>query len=160
MSTNDENQPPLESGEAAEAATAAPVEAVPAAETPEEDSGGRNSRRTLRGTVTSDRMEKTITVRVERTFRHPKYGKFVRRHSKYLAHDERGEATVGDTVEIAATRPLSKTKRWRLIRVLRGTVLGEDDTGARTERAVRELAAPSSAAAPPASPPEGQGGDQ
>ncbi len=78
----------------------------------------RNDRRTLRGTVTSDSMQKSITVLVERTFRHLKYGKFVRRHKKYMAHDEKSEAHVGDLVEIASTRPLSKNKRWRLVRVM------------------------------------------
>ena len=78
----------------------------------------RNTRRTLQGVVTSDKMDKTISVLVERTYKHPKYGKYVRRHKKYLAHDEEGKATVGDVVELASTRPLSKTKRWRLVRVL------------------------------------------
>ena len=70
------------------------------------------------GTVVSDRMEATITVRVERTYRHPKYGKYIRTHKKYLAHDGEGLASTGDSVEIASTRPLSKRKRWRLLRVL------------------------------------------
>jgi small subunit ribosomal protein S17 len=78
----------------------------------------RNSRRTLQGVVTSDKMDKTIAVLVERTYKHPKYGKYVRRHTKYLAHDEEGLANVGDVVELASTRPLSKTKRWRLLRVI------------------------------------------
>ena len=78
----------------------------------------RNARRLLPGIVTGDRMDKTITVRVERRFKHPKYGKYVKRHKKYHAHDENNEAKVGDTVELMATRPLSKTKRWRLVRIL------------------------------------------
>lgn len=78
----------------------------------------RNARRTLRGTVISDRMEKTITVRVERVFQHPKYKKYIRRHKKYHAHDEQSAAHVGDRVEIVETRPLSKQKRWRLLSVL------------------------------------------
>lgn len=72
----------------------------------------------LRGTVLGNRMDKSITVRVERTYRHPKYGKFVRRHKKYMAHDESGQAGVGDMVEIASCRPLSKHKRWRLVRIV------------------------------------------
>lgn len=76
------------------------------------------NRRTLFGTVVSDRMAKTITVRVERRYKHPKYGKYIRKHKKYHAHDERGEAQIGDYVEIVSTRPLSKLKRWRLIRVV------------------------------------------
>jgi len=78
----------------------------------------RNARRTMRGTVVSDRMDKTIAVRIERTYRHPKYGKYVRTHAKYLAHDEEQQAKPGDLVEIVSTRPYSKTKRWRLGRVL------------------------------------------
>jgi small subunit ribosomal protein S17 len=78
----------------------------------------RNARRQMQGVVTSTRSRKTITVQVERTYKHPKYGKYVRKQSKYLAHDEAGTATVGDVVEIVATRPLSKRKRWRLLRVL------------------------------------------
>lgn len=78
----------------------------------------RNSRRLLQGIVSSNKMAKTITVRVERTYAHPKYGKFVRRHKQYAAHDEEQTAQVGDVVEICATRPISKTKRWRLVNVL------------------------------------------
>jgi small subunit ribosomal protein S17 len=78
----------------------------------------RNTRRTLEGLVTSDKMEKTITVLVTRTYQHPKYKKFVREQSKYHAHDEKSEAHKGDRVEIMSCRPLSKTKRWRLVRVV------------------------------------------
>ena len=74
----------------------------------------RNARRTLIGTVASTKGDKTITVIVERTFKHPKYGKFVRKNKKYHAHDEKNEAGLGDLVEIVSTRPLSKLKRWRL----------------------------------------------
>ena len=75
--------------------------------------------RTVTGTVVSDRMDKTITVRDERLVKHPLYGKYVRRSTKYKAHDERNEAREGDRVEILFTRPVSKTKSWRLLRVLR-----------------------------------------
>ena len=78
----------------------------------------RTSRRTLTGTVTSTKGSKTITVLVTRTFRHAKYGKYMRRQKKYHAHDEREEAGEGDMVEIAATRPISKLKCWRLLRIL------------------------------------------
>src|SRR5689334_25374612 len=78
----------------------------------------RNTRRTLEGLVTSDKMVKTITVLVTRTYQHPKYKKFVREQTKYHAHDEKGEAHKGDRVEIMSCRPLSKTKRWRLLRVV------------------------------------------
>ncbi len=63
-------------------------------------------------------MDKTITVRVERMLKHPKYLKYIRRHTKYHAHDEQGEAHLGDTVEIMEMRPLSKLKRWRLLNVV------------------------------------------
>ncbi|MEM1452794.1 MAG: 30S ribosomal protein S17 [Planctomycetota bacterium] len=77
----------------------------------------RNSRRVLEGIVSSSAMDKTITVRVERMFKHPKYKKYIRRHSKVHAHDEQNEAAVGDRVEIMECRPLSKSKRYRLVRV-------------------------------------------
>jgi small subunit ribosomal protein S17 len=78
----------------------------------------RNLRATLIGRVTSDKMSKTITVLVERTYKHPKYGKYMRSNKRYHAHDEGELAGVGDMVEIAATRPLSKLKRWRLVRIV------------------------------------------
>ena len=78
----------------------------------------RNTRRTLQGTVTSTKCSKTITVLVTRTYRHAKYGKYVRRQKKYHAHDDLEQAGEGDLVEIAATRPISKQKCWRLVRIL------------------------------------------
>lgn len=78
----------------------------------------RHDRRTLIGIVTSAKTEKTITVEVERTYKHAKYGKYLRRRKRYLAHDEERKAQVGDQVEIASTRPLSKRKRWRLVGVV------------------------------------------
>jgi len=68
--------------------------------------------------VTSNKMQKTITVAVERKVKHPIYGKFVKKTTKFHAHDEKDECTVGDVVRIMETRPLSKTKRWRLIEVV------------------------------------------
>ena len=85
----------------------------------------RNVRRTLQGIVASSRMAKTITVEVERTFQHAKYGKFVRQKKKYMVHDEKEEAQPGDRVEVAATRPISKLKRWRLVKVLERAKLPE-----------------------------------
>ena len=76
------------------------------------------NRKTLTGTVTSDKMEKTITVVVERRYKHPKYGKYIVASKKYAAHDETNEARIGDTVELGETRPLSKNKRWRLLQVV------------------------------------------
>jgi len=83
----------------------------------------RNNRRTIRGIVVSDKMDKTVTVLVERVYKHPMYKKYVRSHSKYHAHDEQGEARVGDTVELMSCRPLSKLKRWRLLRVIRKSTM-------------------------------------
>ncbi len=71
-------------------------------------------RRSLAGVVTGDRMDKTITVRIERTVQHPVYGKIMRRKTKLHAHDERNEARAGDLVTIEECRPISKTKSWRL----------------------------------------------
>ena len=70
------------------------------------------------GIVSSDKMDKTITVTVKYKEKHPIYGKFVQKTKKYHAHDEKNEANVGDTVLIMETRPLSKTKRWRLVSII------------------------------------------
>lgn len=78
----------------------------------------RKQRKTRIGLVTSDKMQKTITVTVERKLQHPKYGKFVKRSKKFHAHDEKNEAQIGDTVKIMETRPLSKTKTWRLVEII------------------------------------------
>lgn len=76
------------------------------------------------GMVISAKTQKTITVEVERTFKHAKYGKYMRRRKRYLAHDEAGIAQVGDQVEVVATRPISKRKCWRLRRVIAHSQLG------------------------------------
>jgi small subunit ribosomal protein S17 len=78
----------------------------------------RNLRKTRTGVVTSNKMTKTITVAVERKVKHPIYGKFVKKTTKFHAHDEKNECTIGDTVRIMETRPMSKTKRWRLVEVV------------------------------------------
>ena len=78
----------------------------------------RADRKTRRGYVVSDKMEKTVVVEVEDRVKHPLYGKVIRRTSKVKAHDELGSAGVGDLVVIMETRPLSATKRWRLVEVL------------------------------------------
>ncbi|MDE0891408.1 MAG: 30S ribosomal protein S17 [Planctomycetota bacterium] len=78
----------------------------------------RGKRRVLQGTVTSTGMDKSITVRVERRYKHPKYGKFLSVHKKYMAHDDEGLVAVGDKVQITECRPLSKNKRWRLTEVI------------------------------------------
>ena len=78
----------------------------------------RNLRKTRIGVVSSNKMEKTITVAVERKVKHPIYGKFVKKTTKFHAHDEKNECTVGDVVRIMESRPLSKTKRWRLVEIV------------------------------------------
>jgi small subunit ribosomal protein S17 len=100
-------------------------------------SRARRARKTVVGRVVSDRMQKTITVEEARLVRHDKYDKYLRRGVRYKAHDEKGAAKEGDLVEIAHTRPLSKSKHWSLVKVLEKgrvkAVLGEED---------REKAAP------------------
>ena len=78
----------------------------------------RNLRKERVGIVTSDKMTKSVTVKVERRVIHKKYGKFVKLSSKFMAHDEKDEAHIGDTVRIMETRPVSKSKRWRLVEVI------------------------------------------
>ena len=78
----------------------------------------RNLRKTRIGVVTSNKMSKTITVAVERKVKHPIYGKFVKKTSKFHAHDDKNECSIGDLVRIMESRPLSKTKRWRLVEVV------------------------------------------
>jgi small subunit ribosomal protein S17 len=78
-------------------------------------------KRILIGTVTSDKTDKTVTVKVERRVKHPLYGKIIRRSKNYHAHDEANEYKVGDTVRIEETRPLSKTKTWKVIERLVAT---------------------------------------
>ena len=78
----------------------------------------RNERKERVGKVVSNKMQKTITVAVDRKVKHPIYGKFVNRTTKFKAHDEQNTAGIGDTVRIMETRPLSKDKRWRLIEII------------------------------------------
>jgi len=78
----------------------------------------RNERKERVGKVTSNKMQKTITVAVDRKVKHPIYGKFINRTTKFKAHDETNTAGIGDTVRIMETRPLSKDKRWRLVEII------------------------------------------
>lgn len=78
----------------------------------------RNLRKQLIGIVTSDKMEKSISVSVERRIQHPIYGKFVKKSNKFMAHDEKNECSIGDKVRIMETRPTSARKRWRLVEIL------------------------------------------
>lgn len=78
----------------------------------------RNLRKEKVGLVVSNKMTKSIVVTVERKVKHPKYGKFVKKTSKFMAHDEKNECSIGDKVRIAETRPLSKDKCWRLVEII------------------------------------------
>jgi small subunit ribosomal protein S17 len=78
----------------------------------------RNLRKEKIGMVSSNKMDKSISVLVNRKIKHAKYGKFINRRSKFIAHDEKNECNEGDTVKIMETRPLSKRKRWRLIEII------------------------------------------
>jgi small subunit ribosomal protein S17 len=78
----------------------------------------RNLRKERIGTVMSDKMDKSIVVAVERKVKHPKYGKFVKKTTKFVAHDEKNDCNIGDIVKIMETRPLSKTKNWRLVEIV------------------------------------------
>lgn len=78
----------------------------------------RNLRKERVGVVASNKMEKSIVVMIERKVKHPKYGKFVKQSSKFVAHDEKNECNIGDTVKIMETRKLSKNKNWRLVEII------------------------------------------
>lgn len=86
--------------------------------TPAVTGAPRNQRKAMRGRVVSNKMQKTVVVQVDRKVRHPVYEKFVSRSTKLYVHDENSEAQVGDMVEVVQTRPLSKLKRWRLVKIL------------------------------------------
>ncbi len=118
---------------------------MPNADSTASAGGLRSQRRTLQGRVTSTRMKNTITVLVERTFKHQKYGKYMRKQKRYHAHDEGEQARLGDLVEITATRPISRLKRWRLVSVVE----------AATERGVEVPEAPMGADLPGAQAAEG-----
>ena len=78
----------------------------------------RGNKRTIKGVVVSNKMDKTIVVRAERLVKHPVFHKYVRKHLKYKAHDENNQSKLGDTVLIIESRPLSKEKRWRMLELL------------------------------------------
>ncbi|MCC6731519.1 MAG: 30S ribosomal protein S17 [Chthonomonadales bacterium] len=89
------------------------------ADTPDTQAEAPRGRRKLRtGKVVSDRMQQTVVVSIESSIRHPLYGKIIRRTTKFKAHDESDKCGIGDTVEIMETRPLSREKRWRVVRIL------------------------------------------
>ena len=78
----------------------------------------RGRRKERVGKVTSNKMEKSITVLIERKIKHPMYGKFIQKSTKFIAHDEKNDCNIGDTVKIMETRPLSKNKCWRLVEIV------------------------------------------
>jgi len=78
----------------------------------------RNLRKERTGLVVSNKMDKSIVVQIERRFKHPIYGKFVKKSEKFVAHDENNDCNIGDTVRIMETRPLSKNKNWRLVEII------------------------------------------
>ena len=78
----------------------------------------KSNKRTIKGVVVSDKMDKTIVVKAERLVKHPVFHKYVRRHDKYKAHDEQNQCKMGDTVLIIEARPMSKDKRWRMLEIL------------------------------------------
>jgi small subunit ribosomal protein S17 len=105
--------------------------------------GKTTGRRVLEGIVTRDKMAKTRRVEVERLVRHPKYGKYVKQRTVCYAHDEKNDSHLGDTVEIVESRPLSKLKRWELVKVVK-------KAPSRTLSNLEGAVAGSDAAAPPA----------
>ena len=107
---------------------------------PEAETEVRSRRKTEIGVVTSDKMDKTRRVEVDRLVPHPKYGKFLRRRTVCHAHDEGNRTHVGDLVEIMETRPLSKLKRWRIVRIVRP---GAQQAIAGEGEAATQVAAPS-----------------
>ena len=78
----------------------------------------RNLRKERTGIVVSNKMDKSIIVQIERRFKHPMYGKFIKKTNKFVAHDEKNDCNIGDTVRIMETRPLSKNKNWRLVEII------------------------------------------
>mgnify|MGYP003572784249 CR=1 FL=1 len=78
----------------------------------------RNLRKERTGLVVSNKMDKSIVVQIERQYKHTVYGKFIRKTNKFVAHDEKNECNIGDTVRIMETRPLSKRKNWRLVEII------------------------------------------
>lgn len=108
----------------------------------------RNERRTVTGVVTADKMDKTVKVRVERLVQHPQFSKTLRKHYECYAHDEKREAKLGDKVELMESRPLSKLKHWRLVRVVEKAVAGsvtEDARDAARPQAKADAPAPKQA---------------
>ena len=120
-SVKDKETPPAAPAEAAAPAESAPAESAPAGSpAPQAAAAPAEARRarTLTGRVVSHKMQKTIAVEIERLIKHPTYGKYIRRTTKLLAHDEQGTSREGDLVIITPCRPLSRRKSWRLLEVV------------------------------------------
>ena len=119
MSEREEQEPTTQ-------AEATPTEATPAEQTPArparpvsaETSSDRTRRKVRTGVVVSEKMDKTVLVRIDRKVRHPLYKKTLARSNKLAAHDENNDARLGDTVRVMETRPISKTKRWRIVEIV------------------------------------------
>jgi small subunit ribosomal protein S17 len=110
-----------ENVEATQSVAETPVAAAseqPQEATPAKTESERNARKERIGRVTSNKMQKTITVAIDRKVKHPMYGKFMNKTKKLTVHDEKNECGIGDTVRVMETRPLSKNKRWRLIEII------------------------------------------
>lgn len=120
----------------------------------------RGRRRILVGVVTRDKMDKTRRVEIQRLVKHPRYGKYIKRRTVCYVHDEQNDTHIGDTVEIMETRPLSKNKCWRLVRVLARAPLAR--TAAEVREEAREKAEAEVDAAQAPTPAEGspEGGEQ
>ncbi len=109
---------PAPAAPALEAAAPAAVQAATAAETMAAPAADTRGKRTLTGRVVSNKMQKTIAVEIERLVKHPMYGKFIRRTTRLLAHDENGSSQEGDLVTIIPCRPVSRHKSWRLVAIV------------------------------------------
>ena len=109
---------PVTEAPVAEASEQPTTAAVVASPTSAKTESGRNARKERIGRVTSNKMQKTITVAIDRKVKHPMYGKFMNKTKKLTVHDEKNECGIGDTVRVMETRPLSKNKRWRLIEII------------------------------------------
>lgn len=125
-------------------------------------------RRRFRGVVTSAKMQKTLVIEIERRVKHPDFEKYLKRVTVLKAHDEKGEGKAGDLVEVEETRPISKTKRWRLVRVVRkayrddgglSRLTVEAESQARREAKAQALAKAKAEKAAQAKEPEGEEGD-
>jgi small subunit ribosomal protein S17 len=118
MSENENENEQVEAPESVSSETELVEATAVEEETLQEVEVGRNRRKVRVGLVVSDKMDKTVTVTVGRQFPHPLYGRAVKRTKRYHVHDEENEYQVGDTVRITETRPLSKTKRWRVVELV------------------------------------------